>query len=86
MCAEHPAVAGDNPVLFVDQHRVGKAKFADRGGNLRDLLVAVRARVSGVGDQAHRRRTMVSGNVTGKPRLCFIEVKKSNFKKIHANH
>ena len=30
---------------------VGEAKFADRGGDLRDLLVAVRARVSGVGDQ-----------------------------------
>jgi hypothetical protein len=25
-------------VLFVDQHRVGEAKFADRGGDLRDLL------------------------------------------------
>jgi hypothetical protein len=43
------AVAGDNAVLFVDQHRVGEAKFVDRGGDLRDLLVAVRARVSGVG-------------------------------------
>ena len=48
---EHPAGAGDNAVLFVDQHGVGEAKFADRGGDLRDLLVAVRARVSGVGDQ-----------------------------------
>jgi hypothetical protein len=46
-----PAVAGDNAVLFVDQQRVGEAKFADRGGNLRDLLVGVGARVSGVGDQ-----------------------------------
>src|SRR6202040_1919244 len=36
-------LAGDNAVLFVDQHRVGEAKFADRGGDLRDLLVAVRA-------------------------------------------
>ena len=47
MRGEHPAVAGDNAVLFVDQHRVGEAKFTDRGGDLRDLLVAVRARVSG---------------------------------------
>src|SRR5258708_10206862 len=31
--------AGDNAVLFVDQHRVGEAKFADRGGDLLDLLV-----------------------------------------------
>jgi hypothetical protein len=29
MRGEHPAVAGDNAVLFVDQHRVGEAKFAD---------------------------------------------------------
>jgi hypothetical protein len=36
--------AGDNAVLFVDQHRVGEAKFADRGGDLRDLLsLCVRA-------------------------------------------
>src|ERR1700722_19330537 len=40
-----------NAALFADQHRVGEAKFADRGGDLRDLLVAVRARVSGIGDQ-----------------------------------
>ena len=51
MRGEHPVMAGDNAVLFVDQHRVGEAKFADRGGDLRDLLVAVRARVSGIGDQ-----------------------------------
>ena len=62
MRAEHPAVAGDNAVLFVDQHRVGEAKFADRGGDLRDLLVAVRARVSGVGDQ---RRAPAPNNRLG---------------------
>jgi len=55
--AEHPAVAGDNAVL-----RVGEAKFADRGGDLRDLLVAVRARVSGVGDQ---RRAPAPNNRLG---------------------
>ena len=27
MCGERPAVAGDNPVLFVDQHRVGEAQI-----------------------------------------------------------
>jgi hypothetical protein len=32
MRGAHPAVAGDNAVLFVDQHRVGEAKFADREG------------------------------------------------------
>jgi hypothetical protein len=31
MRGEHPAGAGDYAVLFVDQHRVGEAKFADRG-------------------------------------------------------
>jgi SAM-dependent methyltransferase len=30
MGGEHPAMAGDNAVLFVDQHRVGEAKFAHR--------------------------------------------------------
>src|SRR5438105_9033413 len=62
MRSKHPAVAGDNAVLFVDQHRVGEAKFADRGGDLRDLLVAVRARVSGVGDQ---RRAPAPNNRLG---------------------
>ena len=87
MRGEHPAVSGDNAVLFVDQHRVGEAKFADRGGDLRDLLVAVRARVFRRRGSAPRTGAEQSsrGNVTGKPRLCFIEVKKSNFKKIHAN-
>src|SRR5690242_7960773 len=49
-------------VLFVDQHRVGETKFADRGGDLRDLLVAVRARISGVGDQ---RRAPAPNNRLG---------------------
>ena len=62
MRGEHPAVAGDNAVLLVDQHRVGEAKFAHRGGDLRDLLVAVRARVSGVGDQ---RRAPAPNNRLG---------------------
>ena len=57
-----PATAGDNAVLLVDQHRVGEAKFADRSGDLRDLLVAVRARVSGVGDQ---RRAPAPNNCLG---------------------
>src|SRR5437899_3227116 len=57
-----PGVAGNDAVLFVDQHRVGEAKFADRGGDLRDLLVAVRARVSGEGD---RRRAPAPNNRLG---------------------
>jgi hypothetical protein len=62
MRSKHPAVAGDNAVLFVDQHRVGEAKFADRGGDLCDLLVAVRARVSSAGDQ---RRAPAPNNRLG---------------------
>jgi hypothetical protein len=62
MRSKHPAGAGDNAVLFIDQHRVGKAKFADRGGDLGDLLVAVRARVTGVGDQ---RRAPAPNNSLG---------------------
>src|SRR5258706_211589 len=63
MRGEHLAVAGDNAVLFVDQHRVGEAKFADRRGDLRDLLVAVRARVSRVADQ---RRAPAPNNRLGE--------------------
>ena len=62
MRGEHPAMAGDNAVLFVDQHRVGEAKFAHRGGDLRDLLVAVRARVFGVG---YQRRAPAPNNHLG---------------------
>src|SRR6201986_3354742 len=57
-----PPPRSRNAVLFVDQHRVGEAKFTDRGGDLRDLLVAVRARVSGVGDQ---RRAPAPNNRLG---------------------
>src|SRR5690349_24026066 len=42
MRGEHPAVAGDNAVLFVDQHRVGEAKFADRGGDSRACTISDR--------------------------------------------
>jgi hypothetical protein len=46
-----PAVAGDDAVIAVDQHRVGEAVLADRAGDQRDLVVAVRPRVPGVGYQ-----------------------------------
>ena len=55
--------SGFNAVLFVDQHRVGEAKFADRGGDLRDLLVAVRARVSGRRGSAPRTGAEQSSRV-----------------------
>jgi len=46
MRGEHPAVAGDNAVLFVDQHRVGEAQIRGiEAAICATLLVAVRARV-----------------------------------------
>jgi hypothetical protein len=55
---------------------VGEAKFADRGGDLRDLRVAVRARVSGVGDQrrapAPNKSSRVIHNILTNPiRIIF---------------
>ena len=52
---QHPAVAGDDAVLAVDQHRVGEAVLADRAGDQRHLRLAVGAGVAGVGDQARDR-------------------------------
>ena len=74
MRGEHPAVARDNAVLFVDQHRVGEVKFGeDARSDLRDFWsLCVRAFLAYGISAAHRRRTIVSGNVTGKPRLCFF--------------
>jgi FixJ family two-component response regulator len=46
MRGEHPAVAGDNAVLFVDQHRVGEAKFADRGSDLCHLFGGMSAGIA----------------------------------------
>src|ERR1700720_861510 len=34
---EHTAMPGDQRTLFVNEHRVGEAKFADRGSDLRYL-------------------------------------------------
>jgi hypothetical protein len=50
-CGQQPAVTGDHTVLAIDQDRVGPAELGDAGGDARDLLVAVRARIAGVGDQ-----------------------------------
>jgi hypothetical protein len=44
-------VPGDDPVLAVDQDRVGETDFSDATGALRDPSVAMRPRVAGVGDQ-----------------------------------
>lgn len=47
----HTAMAGDDAVLFVDQHRIGKAELADRRRDLRDLLLAMGAGVARVGNE-----------------------------------
>jgi len=55
-------VAGDNAVLFVDQHRVGEPNSRIEVAICATLLVTVRARVSGVGDQ---RRAPAPNNLLG---------------------
>ena len=45
----HPAVAGQDGVRLVDQHRVGEAEGADAVGDLADLLLRVGAGVAGPG-------------------------------------
>jgi hypothetical protein len=39
------AVTGDDPSILVDEDRVVESEGCDRGGDLRDLLLAVPARV-----------------------------------------
>jgi hypothetical protein len=41
----HATVAGDHGATRVDEHRVGEAEGLDRGGDLANLLLGVRARV-----------------------------------------
>lgn len=48
LCA---AVAGDDAVVRVDEHRVGEAEFADGGGDLGDLPGRVGAAVARVGHE-----------------------------------
>ena len=50
-CGKQASVAGDDHVVGADQHRVDEAKFRDRGGDLRDLIVRMRPRIAGVRDQ-----------------------------------
>jgi hypothetical protein len=56
---------GNQRSLFVDKHRHGEAKFADRGSDLRDLLVAMSASISGVWDQPIDRPSF---DLIGRPR------------------
>ena len=63
---------GDQRTLFVDEHRVGEAKFADRGGDLCHLFGGMSASISGVWDQPIDRPPL---DLVGRPRpLIFIAV------------
>ena len=44
-------MAGDNHAIGPGEDWVREAELRDRGGDLRDLLVRVGARVAGVGEQ-----------------------------------
>ena len=61
---EHTAMPGDQRTLFVNEHRVGEAKFADRGSDLRYLLVAMSASISGIRDQPIDRPPL---DLVGRP-------------------
>jgi len=47
----HARVARNDDPVGPDQHGVDEAKFGDRGRDLRHLLLGVRARIPGVGNQ-----------------------------------
>ena len=46
LCGLHPAVAGEDAVLRIDQHRDGEAEQPDAFGNLVDLLLRVPAGIA----------------------------------------
>jgi hypothetical protein len=48
---ENAAVSSNQRALFIDEHRDGPAPLADRGGDLRHLLVGMSACIAGVGDE-----------------------------------
>jgi hypothetical protein len=58
-------MAGNQHTLFIDQHRVGPAPFADRGGDLVEVGLAMQPRIVGVGDQSLDRPTL---DPVGRPR------------------
>ena len=48
-------VPGDHRAVARDQHRIGPAEFDDAGGDLRHLLIRVRARVARIGGKPLER-------------------------------
>jgi hypothetical protein len=53
---EDAAMPGDDPVVAVDQDRVGEPELADAAGDLRDLRLGMRPRVPGIIVQHGRER------------------------------
>lgn len=52
---EQPAMSGDQPALGIREDRVGKPERADRGGDLLDLPLRMRACIAGIGDETAGR-------------------------------
>ncbi|WP_456840271.1 hypothetical protein [Bradyrhizobium sp. USDA 4486] len=45
-------MAGDHAVVLIDEDRIGKAEFLDRGGDLLDLFFGMRAGIGRSGGEA----------------------------------
>ena len=52
---QHPAMAGDDAVCAVDEHRVRPAELADAGSDLRHLGIGMGARIARIRDQLAQR-------------------------------
>ena len=48
-------MAGNDDIVRADQDRVHKPEFGDGAGDLSDLVVCMRAGISGIGDQLIHR-------------------------------
>jgi hypothetical protein len=44
----NPPMARDDHVVLIDQHRIVKSEFPDRGRDLVDLFLTVKPRISGI--------------------------------------
>ena len=64
----HPAMTGDDAILAIDQHRIGKAKLPDRAGDQRHLRRAVGPGIPGVGDEITDRPMLDPQACTGGDR------------------
>jgi hypothetical protein len=67
-------VAGYQPSPLVDKGRNRPAEFLDRGRELRDLLLAMRARVPGRGDKLRDRAPLVSAGQSRRSIDCDMAV------------